>query len=86
MPSIYATPERHVTQEPVTTTPLEPDESVASVHVDGEVLGGEGSSVHEHGAGLRLSRSIQDMLRASLLDPAVLGGNVDGDLLQHANP
>jgi len=72
MPSIYATSEHHVGKESLATTHLDPEESIASVHVDGEVFGGEGSSIHEPGL-LRLSRSMQDMLRVSLQNPAVLG-------------
>ena len=58
------------------------DDSVASVHINGEVLSGEGSSVHETGGALRLSRSMQDMLRVSLMNPSVLGTDVDTDTIR----
>ncbi|WFD24081.1 hypothetical protein MEQU1_002778 [Malassezia equina] len=58
------------------------DDSVASVHMNGEVLSGEDSTIHETGGVLRLSRSMQDMLRVSLMNPSLLGTDVDTDTIR----
>ncbi|WFD27974.1 hypothetical protein MNAN1_002982 [Malassezia nana] len=55
----------------------ESDDWVSSVHVHGEVLSSEESSIHEPRYMLRLSRSMQDMLQLSLTNPAVLGADLD---------
>lgn len=53
------------------------DDLVSSVHVHGEVLSSEDSSIHESRHMLRLSRSMQDMLQLSLTNPAVLAADLD---------